>query len=246
MDFWSLRYFNRIESNSFALVLCSIRLANWSLWYSRVNPNFKEKNRYFVKLSTLSLLCFSAVIFVNLLRWINTYRRNMMYFTWGKKPNLLLHWLSQEWKHLTTYFMRMMAETKLAMNPVKAMTHLTTPSIQKVKISMRWRPSGPYWNTQLFCLIVISLQRVADALQQCFSAFFVSRHPYWSITIFCGTPIWRNGPKVYWYTITSGSPSTSPLHPGWNHCFRNWVNFMCISSTLTSEGLGYTRSIFLW
>jgi hypothetical protein len=41
--------------------------------------------------------------------------------------------------------MRMMAETMLAMKPVKAMTHLTTPSIQKVKISMRWWPSSPYY-----------------------------------------------------------------------------------------------------
>jgi len=35
-----------------------------------------------------------------------------------------------------TYFMRMTADTKFAMNPVNEMMHFTTPSIQKLKISI--------------------------------------------------------------------------------------------------------------
>ena len=57
-------------------------------------------------------------------------------------------------------------------------------------------------------------------LDQCFSTFFASRHPWSNISIFGGTPRYQNRSKGQSKVIIGGTPDTLskypsvPFHPG--------------------------------
>ena len=51
-------------------------------------------------------------------------------------------------------------------------------------------------------------------VDQCFSTFFATRHPWLDISIFGGTPRWQNRSKDQLIAVIGGTPGTISRHPG--------------------------------
>ena len=62
---------------------------------------------------------------------------------------------------------------------------------------------------------ILNRGATAFILGQCFPAFFDSRHPYFAMKIFGGTPSLFDRYKDQGVLTFGGTPGTSSRHPGW-------------------------------